>query len=156
MFFCLGLMIDKHKSRESGHAIVEASLMVPWMFFFFFGTFDLGMYFYAAICTQNAARSAAVAASSFGTAPDAATACDIVLAEMRLLPNMRSVTTCTGTLGPSQPVIVTTSLPNGPDGAPAVQVSVQYQSVVVIPIPGLVSPLTLTRTAIVRSYNGAP
>jgi Flp pilus assembly protein TadG len=145
------------RRKDSGHAIVEASLMVPWLFFLFFGTLDLGIYFYAAICTQNAARAAAVAAASFNSAPSAVTSCNIVLDEMRQLPNVRSISTCTGTLSPSQPVIVTTGLPNGPDGAPAVQVSVQYLSVAVIPIPGLISSrMSLTRTAIVRSYSGTP
>ncbi len=147
----------KSRSPESGHAVVEAALMVPWLFFLFFATLDFGIYAYAAICTQNAARSAAVDAASFGSAPDPAVTCNIVLDEMRQLPNMRSVTACTGTLSPSQPVIVTTSLPNGPDGAPAVQVRVQYLSVAVIPIPGLLpGKMSLTRTATVRSYNGAP
>lgn len=145
------------KRRESGHAIVEASLMVPWLFFLFFGTLDFGIYAYAAICTQNAARAAAIAASSYGSAPDAATTCNIVLDEMRQLPNMRTVTACSGALSQSQPVIVTSSLTAGPDGANAVQVSVQYLSVAVIPIPGLISSqMSLTRTAIVRSYSGAP
>jgi len=131
--------------------------MVPWLFFLFFGTLDLGMYYYAAICTQNAARSAAVAAAPFGSAPDAGATCNIVLDEMRLLPNMRSVSACTGTLSATQPVVVSTGMTTGPDGEPSVQVSVQYMSVAVIPIPGLIaSRMTLTRTAIVRSFNGAP
>ena len=50
-------------TRERGHAVVEIALMAPRIFFLFVGIYDVGVYSYAAICTQNAARAAALAAA---------------------------------------------------------------------------------------------
>src|SRR5205809_4591375 len=52
-------MSRKRKSQQSrGHAVIEVSLMAPWIFFLFMGTVGFGFYASAAIATQNAARVA--------------------------------------------------------------------------------------------------
>ena len=146
-----------NKNRK-GNAIIEVALMAPWIFFLFVGVLDFGFYSYAAICTQNAARVAAMANSyATGNASDSTGACTIVIQEMNSLPNMRSVTGCTGTLSQTQPVNVTVAPVTGPDGGPAAQVSVTYLSVLMSPIPGIMmSQLTLTRTVEVPILNSAP
>ncbi|HEY3376701.1 MAG TPA: TadE family protein, partial [Armatimonadota bacterium] len=58
-----------------GQAMVEVTLMAPWIVFLFIGIFDFGFYAYAAICTQNAAR--AVALASAQTSVD--TPCNVAL-----------------------------------------------------------------------------
>ncbi len=145
--------------KQRGSSIIEVALMAPWIFFLFVGVFDFGFYAYAAICTQNAARAAALAGavSPPGTMASQATVCPIVLNEMNSLPNTRTIAGCTGTLSQTQPVVVTITQPNGPDGDPASQVSVQYLTVPLIPIPGvLFGQISLTRTVTVRLYNAVP
>jgi hypothetical protein len=66
---------------------------------------------------------------------------------MRRLPNVgNGMTTCT-----ADPVTVTATAINGPDGAPATQVAVRYQTIRLIPIPGLLRDrLEVTRTVTMR------
>lgn len=134
---------------RGGHAVVEIALMAPWIFFLFIGVLDFGFYSYAAIATQNAARIGAMYTSSSSTlAADAAGACTYVLEELRWLPNVRSaVTACT-----ALPVLVTAQLVSpGVDGADASRVAVTYQTIPMVPIPGVVTGrLTLTRVAEMR------
>ena len=144
---------------RGGHAIIETTLMMPWIFFLFVGVLDFGFYSYAIICTQNAARAAAVAnAFSTGNATDSVSACALVIQEMNSLPNMRSVSTCSGTLSQTQPVNVT--VPNTVptrQGLPAAEVTVTYLSVPMIPIPGvLMGQMTITKTVDVPILNAAP
>ncbi len=134
------------KSGLSGHAVVEVALISPWIFFLFVGTLNLGFYSYALICTENAARVAAAYTSSSGSkVADAAGACGAALAELNYLPNARAVNGCN-----SLPVIVTATPVTGPDGSPASSVAVTYQTVALIPIPGLAKQLTITRTVQMR------
>lgn len=125
--------------------MLELALISPWVFFLFVGALDWGFYSSALISLQAAARSAALYTStSSTTATDSATACTIVLGEMRSMPNLGpSVTSCD-----SNPVVTATSV-TGPDSATAAQVSVQYTSVSLIPIPGLL-PKQFTATRIVK------
>src|SRR3954451_1065728 len=96
-----------------GHAVVETALLSPWIFLLFAGTFDFGMYGYALISTQNAARAAAVYTStSTVTAGNSDRACQYALAEMTSIPNIQGVTTCS-----ALPLIVTASAVTGVDGA---------------------------------------
>jgi Flp pilus assembly protein TadG len=143
---------------QRGHAVVEVSLMAPWIFFLFVGTLDFGFYAYAAIATENAARTAVQQTSiDVNTAIDTTTACKYALAEMKSLPNMVGVTTCgSGTVSASAPLSVTVANPVlvGPDGASAAQVTVIYQTMNMISIPGLVSnQFTLVRSAEMRVIN---
>ncbi|HXI40297.1 MAG TPA: TadE/TadG family type IV pilus assembly protein [Bryobacteraceae bacterium] len=132
--------------REHGHAVIEVSLMAPWIFFLFVGTLDLGFYSYAVIATQNAARVAAAQTSATPTtAIDNTLACNFALTELNVLPNTRSLTTCA-----ALPVIVNATSFVDADGATATRVDVTYQTINMIPIPGLTGRLSITRNAQMR------
>ena len=128
--------------RERGNAVIEVSLLAPWMVFLMVGVLDLGFYFFAAITTENAARVAAqYGAAGPSTAGDTAGACTYALQEALTLPGLNSGMNCQ-----SLPFVVTLTSTAGPDGTPASSASVTYQSIPMIPIPGLLeSRLTLTR-----------
>ncbi len=142
-------MLPKFKHgrwREHGHAVIEVSLMAPWIFFLFVGTLDLGFYSYAVIATQNAARVATMQTSANPTsATDNTLACNFALSELNVLPNTRTLTTC-GAL----PVIVNATTFVDADGATAARVDVTYQTINMIPIPGLTGRLQITRNAQMR------
>jgi Flp pilus assembly protein TadG len=152
-------------TRERGQALLEVTLLAPWIFFLFVGVFDVGFYSYAAITTQNAAR---VAANQIANSPGAAAnACQIVIPEMSRLPNVAgSSTSCASGTTASQttPIGVcvgiltkTASAPCGGSSvqcadcaldaaATSVQVAVTYQTVPVVLIPGILpNQLTLRR-----------
>ncbi len=141
-----------HKAR--GQAMVEVALMSPWIFFLFIGVLSFGFFTYAAICAQNAARSAALANAATGRA-DNSGACTIAINEMNSLPNTRGISSCnlgicpstTGSVTDSQPLAVTSCAVAGPDGLPAVRVILTYRTIQMIPIPGvLAGKLDITRT----------
>jgi hypothetical protein len=132
--------------RQKGHAVIEVALISPWIFFLFTGALDVGFFTYAEICTQNAARvAAAYTSSNTAYAADASGACQAALGELNSLPNARSINSC-GSL----PVIVTASKVTAPDGSAESSVSVTYQTLPLIPVPGLASQLTITRTVQMR------
>jgi hypothetical protein len=145
---------------------MELALFLPWIVFLFVGAFDWGFYAWALVSTESAARVAALYTStSAGTAADATGACNYALAELAYAPNIAGytwvsssdyqhrqtsgsgrVTTCAGV-----PVLVTAVSTTGPDGAAASQVSVTYQTPLLIPIPGLLpAQISITRTAQMR------
>ena len=160
----------KRKRRQRGGAIVEIALLSPWIFFLFVGIFDMGFYAYGIICTQNAARAAATQTASSVGVQSVSIACDAAWNELRGLPNIAGTTKdCT-----KLPVIVTqktlcdstkvqpsslaascvsgsicadcgsTADPNSHSASS--QVSVQYQSIPLVPIPGILTgQLTITR-----------
>jgi Flp pilus assembly protein TadG len=136
-----------HNKPANGHAVVEAALLFPCLVFLFVGAFDMGFYCYAMIGVENAARVAVeYTATSSYTASDSSTACTLALNELVSVPNMNGVTSC-GSL----PLKVAATAVSGPDGSPASQVSVQYQSSLFIPIPGLLTnQLNITRVAQMR------
>lgn len=130
-----------------GHAVVEIAFLLPWVFFLFAGALDMGFYSHALIATTNAARAAALsgaAAASPGGA-NSAQACAYAIAELRGMPNVRTLTSCN-----AAPLIVTATAVSGIDGAGATEVRVVYTTPRMIPIPGLPGQLTITRTAQVR------
>ena len=134
-------------SRRGG-AMVELSLFVPWIIFCFVGVVDWGFFSYSLISVQSSARVAAFYTStSSSTAADSSGACTLVLNELKTLPNIgTSVTSCSGS-----PITVTASAVAGSDGASASVVSVSYQSLPLIPIPGLLArQFTWTRTVTMR------
>jgi Flp pilus assembly protein TadG len=144
MLFSFGR--NGRQESQRGHAVVEVALLSPWIFMLFAGTFDLGMYGYALISTQNAARAAAVYTStSTTTAANTGKACQYALAEMSAVPNLTGVSTCS-----ALPLIVTAQSLPGADGATASQVTVTYRTPQLIPIPGLVGRLTVNRTVQMR------
>lgn len=135
------------RDRERGQAVVEVTLLAPWIFFLFIGALDLGFYSYALICAQNAARVAvAYTSSAPSMASNSTAACDAALGEMRSMANVRNLTSCD-----SLPLLVTAAAVTGADGAPASRVSVTYRTDQLIPIPGLLmGSLRVTRTAEMR------
>jgi len=138
-------------ARRRGHAVIELSLLMPWVFFLFVGALDFGFYSYALIATENAAHAGALyTAQCSGTADDQSGACERVLAEMSRLPNASDFASgCS-----SDPLRVTAERFIDGEGYESSRVRVSYQTVQLIPIPGLVSGrLTITRTAEVRVFG---
>jgi Flp pilus assembly protein TadG len=155
------------RNREDGSAIVETALLVPWLFFLFIGVLDLGFYAYAAICTQNAARAAAVQGAeeldSTPTSPVSGAVCDAALGELNRLPNWAAMACPAPTsVDSTHPFAITAqqltnvSSPVCADcgatpTAKSYRAAVTYQSVQLIPLPGLLmGRMTLTRTGEVR------
>lgn len=126
--------------------MMEMALLMPWVFLLFIGIVDWGFYAYSLISVQAAIRTAVLYTSTSDTTKaDSSTACTLVLAELSKLPNMSGVTDCT-----SNPVVTATAV-TGPDSNAASQVSVQYQSISLIPIPGLLTKqFTITRSGKMR------
>ena len=163
----------KRKRREGGNSVVEVALLAPWIFFLFVGIFDLGFYTYAVICTQNAARAAALQTASGPGAQSSVDACSAALDELKGLPNVAGLnlncaalpvvvtqtTLCTqGTVKPST-IVCTDPGPcadcgntTDPTGrAASSRVAVQYRSIPLVPIPGLLTgQMTITRIAEMR------
>jgi Flp pilus assembly protein TadG len=132
------------RKKQRGTAMVEVALLMPWIAFLFVGALDMGFYCYGLITVESAARVAALyTSSSLATVADSSGACPYVLAEMRSLPNVgTSITSCD-----ANPVQVTAQPTTGAGSSSASTVSVTYQSLPLIPIPGiLASQFTWTRT----------
>ena len=127
--------------------MLELALISPWFFLLAIGALDWGFYGYALISLQAATRSALLyTATDASTATDNTKACEIVLGELRSLPNIGTGTTTCG----SNPVVSATTV-IGPDSSAGAQVSVRYQSVSLIPIPGILAKqFTITRIAKMR------
>jgi hypothetical protein len=122
--------------------------MAPWFYFLAVGALDWGFYSFALITTESAARVAAdYTSGATGTLGDATGACSAALGVMRKLPNVGAgITVCTGL-----PVKVTATAGTGPDSASISTVSVTYQSIALIPIPGILTKqLTVTRSVEMR------
>jgi Flp pilus assembly protein TadG len=136
------------KRHSSGHAVVEFSLAIPWLFFLFVGVFDAGIYAYSLVSVESAARTATLyTSSSSSTQTDSGGACRYALAVLQSAANVGTgVTTCN-----ALPVQVTATAVSGPDSTTASSVSVTYQTPQIIPIPGiLMSRYTVTRTVQMR------
>jgi Flp pilus assembly protein TadG len=143
---------NRGRAQRRGNAVIETALMAPWIFLLFIGVLDFGFYAYAAISTQQAARVAALYTSSgLANSSDQVTACRYAIQALQDLPNMSGINSCAADasmVSQSQPVAVTaTSIPMDQDGDPASQVAVTYQTVPLIPIPGLMGQMTITRKA---------
>lgn len=123
---------------------MEFAFFLPYLLFTFIGAFDWGNYSWALMKTQDAARVAALYTSgSSSTAADSSGACTYALAEMSDAPNLVGHSTCT------DPLTVTAELISGPDGNSASQVTVSYQTMPLIPIPGLLpGQTTITRVVV--------
>ncbi|MFB3826746.1 MAG: TadE family protein [Bryobacteraceae bacterium] len=136
-------MKPDRRSMKRGHAAVEMALIAPWILFLFAGAFDMGIYAQCLIATANAARVAALyTSSSASAATDSVGACRYALAELKTMPNVKNLTSC-GT----DPLVVSAALVSGPDGLPATQVTVVYQTPQLIPIPGLKGRFRISRSA---------
>jgi Flp pilus assembly protein TadG len=139
--------LKRLRRNEKGSALIELSLLAPWILFLFVGIVDMGFYSYALISVENAARVAAEYTSQTSSAAaDKATACTMVRAELASLPNVANLSNCDAT-----PLIVTADSVTGPDNSTATSVSVTYQGVGLIPIPGLlIGRLNVTRNVQMR------
>ena len=139
------------RHRLRGGAALEMALLSPWVFFLFIGALDWGFYSSALISVQAALRSATLyTATGASTAADSAGACSIVLAEIRTLPNIGPAVTSCG----SNPVVTATAV-TGPDNAAATQVTITYNSVKMIPLPGMLAgQFTIAKTAKMRLRTG--
>ncbi len=143
------------RAMQRGNSIVEFALVALVLMFALLAAFEGGMYTYAFISVENAARAAALRnAGGLDSAADTAGACRVVLEELRGLPNMGSVTACDG-----DPVSVTSILlcatspcsgsASSPDGQPAAMVVVTYTLPPLFQVP-LAGPLTLSRATELR------
>jgi Flp pilus assembly protein TadG len=134
--------MSRRRGRQRGGSIVEMALMLPWYVFFFVGTYDWGFYAHALISTESAARVAAeLTSQSTAQAANQSTACILATEELRIMNNMRGTGTPTCS---ASPLIVTAAQvgrgqtnTNSADLEPASQITVQYTTVGLIPIPGL-------------------
>lgn len=142
---------SKRKSCRGGSAF-EMALLMPWYVFLFVGALDWGFFSHALISTASATRVVALYASKDSghaatTSGNTTNTCGLALEELRFAPNDGSgVTTCS-----ALPVIVSYSSVTGVDNQPAATVTVQYQTVQLIPIPGLLgNQFTFQRTVQMR------
>ena len=136
----------RSKHSERGNSLVETALMSPWIFLMFIAILNVGFYAYATICTQNAARVAALAVASSDVA-GTTEACTAVRLEMANLPNANEFGTCT-----SDTLQVTVAA-DTVAGEPTRRVTVRYRTIPLMPIPGLTGRLTFSRSAEVRLYG---
>jgi Flp pilus assembly protein TadG len=129
---------------------VEVALLAPWIFFLFVGVLNFGFYAYALISIENAARAAATyTASNPVLADNTDSACRYALAELSGLPNTRTLTSCN-----ALPVQVTAEKGQCPSldaDSLCSTVSVTYQTIRMIPIPGLAGQMTITRFVQLRA-----
>ena len=146
-------MLSPRLRSRKGNNIIEFAILAPWYLFLSVGAFDMGIYNYALIGVQNAARTVAqyCSISSTTCAAGNTTPCLYALDQLTDLPNMgSSVTTCTS---PS-PVTVSVTYVTGPDGNTAAQVTVSYTSPNLIPLPNSIpSQYTASRTVTMRTQS---
>ncbi len=132
-------MTNSRRKRCRGGSALEMAFLLPWFIFLYVGAFDWGFYSHALISTENAARVTVLYTSTSDTTTavtpsnDTIT-CNYALGELSIAPNVAGVTNCS-----ALPVIVTYGPVTGADGEPASKVGVTYQTVNLIPIPGLLA-----------------
>jgi Flp pilus assembly protein TadG len=138
--------MNKRRKSQRGGSALEMALMLPWYLFLFVGTFDWGYYAHALISTESAARVAVLYTSqSAAKSADQSDACILANEEMRIVPNISSSGTPTCTASP----LIVTATEVGPgqstgsaDNNLASQVTVEYTTVSLIPIPLLLPSST--------------
>jgi len=142
---------SRRKSCRGGSAL-EMAMLMPWYIFLFVGAFDWGFFSHALISTASAARVVALyssqsAAYAATNSTNTTNTCTLALEELRYADNdLSTLTTCT-----ALPVIVSYSSVTGADGQAAASVTVQYQTLQLIPIPGLLAgQFTFQRTVQMR------
>jgi hypothetical protein len=131
-------------SSQSGQAVIETALLLPWLVLSFMAVFDAGMYACGLISTESAARVVAVYASqSTAVANNPTSACSYALAELRDAPGVGSTSTCTGA-----PVTVTAGyVASCADTLPCASVTVTYKTPTFLPLPGMMSgSLSISRS----------
>ncbi len=158
---------DRSRRCKNGQALIEFTLLAPWLLFLFVGALDMGFFAYALISTQNAARAVAQyasATSALYASPDSRTAtfneaCYYALEELRGQPNVTPTTTCSSgtTVSSAAPVALCIGLNcnnqsvTGADGASAAQVTLTYLTIQMVPIPNVLgAQFTLRPTVQMR------
>jgi Flp pilus assembly protein TadG len=135
------------KRGRRGSNLVEFALIVPWYVLLFIGSYDLGLYSYALITVESAARIAAIHCSTSVASVTDGTACTLVIGQLRYLP-ATPPSVCTGS-----PLTVTATAVAGPEGVAnsAAQVTVSYAMPAVPGLPGLIpAQYTLSRTVTMK------
>ncbi len=147
-------------ARRRGHAVMEVALIAPWIFFVFVATLNFGFYSYWMQAVANASRSAALAAQRRGV--NAAEACTHVQNEMRGVLGFDGVTLgdCTSATSPIKVCVVAlgsapvpacgVTWPVSADTKDSVLVSVTWETAPLIPVPGIVTDLTLRQDTEMR------
>jgi Flp pilus assembly protein TadG len=151
---------SRRAGRRQGNALVEFALIAPLLLPIVLVIFDIGMYTYAFVSLQNAARAAAVRNSGGpDSAADQSAACALVIEELRGLPNIGSSfdTPCA-----ASPLVVTSVLcddttacigtATSADGQRAVSVTVTYTPPALFRLP-FVGPNSITRNAQMKVRN---
>jgi Flp pilus assembly protein TadG len=138
-------LVRRLRRNERGSAFIELALSFPMLFFLLLGALDLGFYCYSLISVQDAARMVALYTSSSVGNGNSAGACQYLLSNLSKMPNLSGVSSCS-----SLPLELTLTSVTGPDSNTAVQVTVSYQTISLIPIYGLPSQLTIIRTVEAR------
>jgi Flp pilus assembly protein TadG len=146
------------KKTEKGNAIMEFALIAPLLFPLILVIFDFGLYAYAFISVQNAAR-VGVLRNSGGveSASDQSSACSMAIEELRGMPNIGSSFTSVCDHEPlSVKAVLLCPTPTNCSGAaatvdsqPAAQVTVTYKVPDLFRFP-LISPQTITRSSQMR------
>jgi Flp pilus assembly protein TadG len=148
----------KRIKGEKGNAVMEFALIAPLLFPLVLVIFDFGLYAYAFISVQNAARVAVLRNSGgVDSATDQAGACSLAIDELRGMPNIGSTFTSGCTASPISVTAVllcpSTTACSGPsasiDSQPAAMVSVTYTVPDLFRFP-LIAPQSITRTSQMR------
>ena len=136
------------RKSERGTSLIEFVVTFLIIFYLFVGALDFGFFGYSLISVQNAARVGALYTSSAITHDaDQVGACTDVIQELKSLPNYSSFSN--GTCN-AAPLVVSVAATNGPDSEPASQVTVTYQTLQLIPIPGLPGSLGISSSVLMR------
>ena len=139
--------------KRRGTAIIEATLLAPWILLLFAGVLNHGMYSYAIMATGNATRAAALSIQAFGAADAAGAttiACRQAAAEMQYLANVDVATEiCSG----SDLTVVANFVDaaSSADGLyPAWNVAITYTTVPLMPLPFMPGQMTIVKDVEVR------
>ena len=137
--------------KRQGQSLIEATLLVPMVFFLFLGLTNFGFLVYAFITVGNAARVAAQYTANSAFRNNQPVACEVALREMKTLPNISSLSpayNCTSV----SPLLVTVDQNYvEPDTAtPATRVTLTYETVKLFRLPFMDGQMTINRTAVMR------
>ena len=147
-------MINSRRRRRHGGSALELCFFLPWFIFLFVGAYDWGFYAHGLVSTANAAKALGHYASKAPGTWNATTGCQLAIGELKIAANINNSLDCT-----TSPLIVTETDLDGttgtptPDGQPAAYVIVQYQSVPVIPVPGLMPGQPTFRSAVMMKFQ---
>jgi Flp pilus assembly protein TadG len=131
--------------KRRGQALIEASLMMPMLFFMFLGMTNFGFYIYAFIEVSNAARVAAQTTAN-GLAGVQSAACQAALRELKTMPNVPAVTTCT--TAPLQVTVKPATYVDPDTGTRSTWVQVTYETIKLFPLPFMSGQMTINRHAV--------